>query len=112
MKNVWFLQKIELLSRLEGISIKTIKVKGHSGIVGNDLADDMANKGANSFRNIYSPYIDQTSNLSFFAYFKSRPIDTAFRKFITNTFHSYYMTEWAFLSVNQDRCQIRQDDID
>ena len=86
MKNVWFLQKIELLLRLEEISIRTIKVKGHSGIVGNDLADDMANKGVNSSKNIYSPYIDQTTNLSYSAHFKSRPIDTKFRKFITDTF--------------------------
>ncbi|CAB5187659.1 unnamed protein product [Rhizophagus irregularis] len=74
--------KIIMLIREASINLKLVKIKCHSGIIGNDIADKLAKKeqcGNNLFRN----NVDFINNiLSYFPVFIDKPIEVNIRRFI------------------------------
>ncbi|PKK62019.1 hypothetical protein RhiirC2_790990 [Rhizophagus irregularis] len=71
-----------MLIREASINLKLVKIKGHSGITGNDIADKLAKKGQCG-NNLFRNNVDFINNiLSYFSVFIDKPIEVNIRRFI------------------------------
>ncbi|CAG8772201.1 20149_t:CDS:1, partial [Rhizophagus irregularis] len=67
--------KIIMLIREASINIKLVKIKRHSGIIGNDITDKLAKKGQYG-NNLFKNNVDFIDNiLSYFPVFIDSPIE-------------------------------------
>ncbi|PKC55690.1 RnaseH-domain-containing protein, partial [Rhizophagus irregularis] len=94
--------KIIMLIRKASINIKLVKIKGHSGIIGNDIADKLAKNGQYG-NNLFKNNVDFIDNiLSYFPVFIDSPIEVNIRRFILKILATYEATEWSLLKNNQE----------
>ncbi|GES82444.1 hypothetical protein GLOIN_2v1788498 [Rhizophagus clarus] len=96
----------------KALNIHWHKVKGHTGIYGNDQADIAANIGLSS-QNYFNNSIDFINHdLRFFLRFDSIPIENNLRKFITSLLSIYEASEWSLLLLQKDFCHNNSGSID
>jgi hypothetical protein len=78
------------------LSLSLHKVKGHSGIIENDLADEFAKKGLSRINVLNIP---ETSykDLKYIPKWKDQSIDNSLRSFVNITTAIAYETEWSNL---------------
>ncbi|PKY35031.1 hypothetical protein RhiirB3_455340, partial [Rhizophagus irregularis] len=98
--------KIIMLIRKASINIKLVKIKGHSGIIGNDIADKLAKNGQYG-NNLFKNNVDFIDNiLSYFPVFIDSPIEVNIRRFILKILATYEATEWSLLKNNQELLKV------
>ncbi|PKY34963.1 ribonuclease H-like protein [Rhizophagus irregularis] len=96
--------KIIMLIREASINLKLVKIKGHSGIIGNDIADKLAKK-RRCENNLFRNNVDFINNiLSYFPVFIDKPIEVNIRRFILKILATGEATEWSLLKNNQKLC--------
>ncbi|GBB97307.1 hypothetical protein RclHR1_02960020 [Rhizophagus clarus] len=110
--NNLLLIKICMILNEKALNIHWHKVKGHTGIYGNDQADIAANIGLSS-QNCFNNSIDFINHdLRFFPRFDSIPIENNLRKFITSLLFIYEASEWSLLSLQKDFCHNNSGSVD
>ena len=93
-----------MLIREASINLKLVKIKGHSGIIGNDIADKLAKKGQCG-NNLFRNNVDFINNiLSYFPVFIDKPIEVNIRRFILKILATGEATEQSLLKNNQELC--------
>ncbi|EXX71884.1 hypothetical protein RirG_074540 [Rhizophagus irregularis DAOM 197198w] len=105
--------KIIMLIREASINIKLVKIKRHSGIIGNDITDKLAKKGQYG-NNLFKNNVDFIDNiLSYFPVFIDSPIEVnIIRRFILKILATHEATEWSLLKNNQELCYANINQID
>ncbi|GBC15672.2 ribonuclease H-like domain-containing protein [Rhizophagus irregularis DAOM 181602=DAOM 197198] len=96
--------KIIMLIREAPINLKLVKIKDHSGIIGNDIVDELAKKGQYG-NNLFRNNVDFINNiLTYFPVFIDKPIEVNIRRFILKILATSEATEWSLLKNNQKLC--------
>ncbi len=95
LNNRPLLNDITVLIKTKEIKLILVKVRGHSGIVGNELADELAKGGARG--NMEFSEIDRNSlgNLRFIPVWNSNSIEQKIRKFIKNVNSIRQQSLWS-----------------
>ena len=103
MNNIWFLQKIELLLQYEHISLKLIKVKGHSGDFWNDEVDELAKEGLSNLHVFRNDFTYGNSHIQWMPHYDHIPIEQNARKFLKEIMNSYNCKAWTDLKINNGK---------
>jgi exonuclease III len=95
-KNRSIIRQILDCCKAKNLSLFLHKVKGHSGIIENDLADEFAKKGLSRINVLNIP---ETSykDLKYVPKWKDKSIDNSLRSFVNITTAIAYETEWSNL---------------
>ena len=106
--NNLLLIKIMTIIREQHINVRLIKVKAHTGIVNNDVADRLAkqaiSEGTHQFSN---RFISLDGIFNYFLAYEHLPIEYNTRKFVKLIFSAYNTEEWAQLHAFRDRISAR-----
>jgi ribonuclease HI len=106
MTRAWFKKtnnlliiKIMMLVREALINLKIVKIKGHSGIIDNDIADELAKKSQKE-NNLFMNEVDFIDNtLLYFSVFLDNPVEVDIRQFILRILTTHDATEWSLLKT-------------
>src|SRR3954451_8762799 len=100
------------LCKEKSINLNLIKIKAHSDIAGNDMADELAKQGLSGEYNSNNNIVVMNSPFQFYPTFNSIPIDIGIRKFVVRTLNAYNDIEWSLLQNIQDLCHLNNTTID
>ena len=94
INNRSLINEIITIIKIKSLDIDIIKIKAHSGIEGNEIADELAKKGCKN-----SLAIDVDNNrlgtIRFIPTWHSHSIEQKIRKFISSTNSIYQQTLWS-----------------
>ena len=87
------LHNISHITKCKFLSVDYVKVKGHSGLEGNDLADNLANTGRTRGQ-IFDSNISIFPEATYSPFWNGYSIETPIRKFIKDLNQTAHQAEW------------------
>ena|SRR5205814_1401544 len=81
------------ITKFKSLSVKYVKVKGHSGLEENDMADNMANLGHVSDQHFDANY-SITTNTLYIPLWNNITIEIPIRRFIRDINQTGHQAEW------------------
>src|SRR5438045_3647095 len=95
INNKTLINNITTFIKIKDLDIQLIKVKAHSGIAGNELADDLTKEEANSIDFPLDVNHDSLRNIQYNPTWMSHSIEQKLRKFISNYNHIKQQALWS-----------------
>jgi len=106
--NNLLLSKIITIIREQRINVRLTKVKAHTGIENNEVADRLAKQAISEGRHRFSNrFISLDGIFNYFLAYEHLPIEYNTRKFVKLIFSAYNTEEWAQLHAFRDRISAR-----
>ena len=99
--SLWIMNIIALLKE-KGLTLELVKVKGHSGDVLNDLADELAKEGEFCNCILDAPFTSTNEQVKFFPCYNNIPLSQKIRRFSTSILRSFTCAEWSHLNSQKD----------
>ena len=81
------------ITKFKSLSVKYVKVKGHSGLKGNDMVDNMANLGRVTGQHFNANY-SITPNALYTPLWNNTTIETPIRRFVRDLNQTGHQAEW------------------
>ena len=91
--NHTLLHNIAHITKFKSLFVEYVKVKGHSGLDGNDMADNMANFGRISDRHFDTNY-SIVPNTLYIPLWNNTTIETPIRRFIRDLNQTAHQANW------------------
>ncbi len=99
--SLWVMNIIAMVKEKD-LTLELVKVKGHSGDVLNDLADELAKEGGYCNSVLDVPFTATNEHLKFFPCYNNIPLSQKIRRFSTSILRSFICAEWSRLNSQKD----------